>query len=263
MPGPQQAGGKKKEKAHAPRNALLPGGVMRFSRARMYQVKAVYKKKKFQAKKVQHVREGAIKKKTIGGAKNGGERIVKLKREPRALDSEKTRRAKKPRNKKPFSQHRRHLRSTLTPGTVVIMLAGRHKGKHAVFLKQLESGLLLVTGPMKLNSCPLRRINQIYVIATKTKLDMGKVKIGDHLNDTYFKRVKRDRRRHAKGEEGNIFAKKSEEYTVSDQRKKDQIDIDRQLMDVIRHHKDKKLLFGYLGSTFSLRKNQYPHQMVF
>ncbi len=66
---------------------------------------------------------------------------------------------------------------------------------------------MLVTGPFKLNGCPMRRINAKYVIATSTKLDTSKVVLPENVNDAFFDRVNEKK---AKTTDAEIFDVKKE-----------------------------------------------------
>ena len=50
---------------------------------------------------------------------------------------------------------------------------------------------------------------------------------------------------------------------MSAERREDQIAVDKQVLDAVRQHADKKFMFGYLGSMFSLTNKQYPHKMIY
>jgi len=52
-------------------------------------------------------------------------------------------------------------------------------------------------------------------------------------------------------------------YTVSEERKHDQLDVDKQLLDVVRQHPERKFMYSYFTSLFSLKSKEYPHKMVF
>lgn len=84
-------------------------------------------------------------------------------------------------------------RKTLQPGTVLILLAGRFRGKRVVLLKALDQGVLLVTGPFKINGVPLRRVNSRYVIATSYQVDLkglDQSKVDEVAQAQYFTRDK-------------------------------------------------------------------------
>merc|ERR1711934_344091 len=148
------------------------------------------------------------------------------------------------------------LRGSITPGTVVILLAGHFKGKRVVFLKQLESGLMLVTGPYKVNGVPLRRVPQSYVIATQTKVDISGVNVPEAVNDALFKKTKT-----AKKKSDEVFYNENDkETTIDESRKALQKQVDEKLVTAIANT---QLLKAYLASQFSLKKGQKPHEMTF
>jgi len=236
------------------RNSVTAGGVSKYSRSAMYSKRAQHKRTKT-VTKAEKKANAAVVEKQVGGAKNGGARQVTSVKQPKYYPTLSVRRKIKGHGQKPFSQHARSLRSSITPGTVLILLAGVHRGKRVVFLKQLESGLLLVTGPYKVNGIPLRRCTSSAVIATSTKLDVSGVAIPDNVNDAYFKRAAA-----AKKTEEGIFEKKDEKYTASEQRKADQKAVDAGLLKAIGADAFMK---GYLQKEFGLSRHQYPHLMKF
>ncbi|GFX45010.1 60S ribosomal protein L6 [Trichonephila clavipes] len=242
---------------------VLPGGVTRYNRSKsLWCVRRQLYKLRAKGIAIPEPKPEFIIK-PIGGEKNGGTRKVYLRKEKRLYATEgghsQIRRFRK---KKKLIDYSRYLRKTITPGTVLIMLAGKHRGKRVVFLKQLaKTGLLLVTGPYKINGCPLRRVNQNYVMATSTKLDISSVKIPEHLDDKYFRRQRPPKK--SKKDEEEIFETKKKGYVLTEQRKKDQVEVDTQIISIIRKHPEKKTMLQYLRAMFYLRNHMYPHKMKF
>ncbi|RAL65066.1 hypothetical protein DID88_001173 [Monilinia fructigena] len=135
------------------------------------------------------------------------------------------------------------VRPSLEPGKVLILLAGRFRGKRVILLKALDQGVLLVTGPFKVNGVPIRRVNARYVIATSTKVDLDEKSEKKASEEAFFKQ-----------------GEKPEKKQPSSSRAADQKTIDKAILSSLKKTPE---LASYLGSSFSLRKGDKPHAMVF
>ena len=110
------------------------------------------------------------------------------------------------------------------------------------------------TGPYKINGCPLRRVNQAYVIATSTTVDVSGVSVPASVNDDFFKRTAEE----STEEEAGFFQAAPKAVEIPQERKDLQKAIDSALISALDN--DQK---GYLKARFSLKNGQYPHLMKF
>lgn len=240
--------------AHTPRNTAIAPGINRLSRGTVFAKKGLHSRKPKAVAKPAAKEEPTTKTKSVKGDKNGKERVIPVAKASRFYPAEDIKQPKTTRK----SNKPTKLRPSITPGTVLILLAGRFRGKRVVFLKQLESGLLLVTGPFKVNGVPLRRVNQAYVIATSTKVDVSSSKL-EKFNDTYFKKEKDSKK---KGTEEEFFGKDGAATKKAHPENKaaDQKTVDKEILAAV---KKVPHLLHYLHATFSLSKGQHPHLLKF
>ena len=256
------------------RSKTLTPHVGRLSRSQVFAKRGLHKGQKKSEKPA--VPETPLTKEvTVGGEKNGSTRIIPTSKASRYYPAEDVRKPKKSRKAVVPTK----LRSSIVPGTVLILLAGRFRGKRVVFLKQLASGLLLVTGPFRVNGVPLRRVNQAYVIATSTKIDFegitvrmnflehdfyglnlfSRVQIDEKIDDAYFAKAAVKGRTSAE-EEFFADGEPKEKEPFPESKATDQKAVDKAIIAAI---KDEEYLAKYLKASFGLTRGQYPHQLKF
>lgn len=148
------------------------------------------------------------------------------------------------------------VRASIVPGTVLILLGGRFRGKRVVCLKALSSGLLLVSGPYGVNGVPLKRVNQKYVIATSTSVSLSGVDVSK-IDDDFFTREVRAKK---EGEEGFFAGADARGTVTSAARKAAQTKVDTALSANVSKV---SMLESYLQAKFTLSNNDKPHMMKF
>jgi len=241
-----------------PKNYDLARGIKTFSQGAMFRRKGIwaFKVKGKQQKKVHEVPKPVTK----AFGKKGETRVILPRRHSQhpLLDQVFPELVKKKKTTKKVRAPVA-LKSNIKPGQVLILLAGPHRGKRVVFLKQLQSGLLAITGPYVVNGTPVRRVDQTYVIVTSTNVDISGVKL-DTLNDDFFKKPQQEKKKKSETEFFDDKAKDKKKRVVAPEKISTQKSVDTPLLAVL---KKQPLLRSYLGSRFTLSHGQYPHNLKF
>ncbi|KAK1927229.1 putative structural constituent of ribosome [Papiliotrema laurentii] len=233
------------------RSQHIAPNVGRLSRSQVAAKRGLHKGKKTSTAPAKTEQPAATEKK-VGGKANGEKRLIPSNKASKYYPAEDVRRPRVSRK----TVGKTALRSSITPGTVLILLAGRFSGKRVVFLKQLDSGLLLVTGPFKLNGVPLRRVSQAYVIATSTKVDISSIALPESVNDSYFAKSKA-----AKGsKEGEFFGEGKEKKAFPEEKKSEQKTVDAPVLEAIKKVEN---LGKYLKASWGLSKGDRFHELKF
>ena len=195
------------------------------------------------------------------------EDLLKSRKDSRKKNAESNKELKSRKNWYPVTTTKQHfirkskekpqskLRKDLEEGQIVILLSGRFRGKRVVYLKRLESGLLLVTGPYKYNGVPLKRVNTAYVIPTKTKINVKGV--ADKINEKeFFKKVD------VKRESEKDFFEENEvkKGRITNERKDAQNSVDTAVKKAVDEVPELK---NYLRCRFALKNGDKPHLMNF
>ncbi|CAK9781070.1 structural constituent of ribosome [Cutaneotrichosporon oleaginosum] len=233
------------------RSTPISRHVGRLSRSQVAAKRGLYKGKKTAAP-AKKVETPATTEKTVGGKANGQKRSIPTAKASKYYPAEDVRKPKQARK----LAAKAGLRASITPGTVLILLAGRFSGRRVVFLKQLDSGLLLVTGPFKLNGVPLRRVSQAYVIATSTKVDIAGLKVPESVNDAYFAKAKSAK----STKEGEFFGEKGEKKAFPEDKKSEQKSVDAPVLEAVKKVDN---LAKYLKASWGLSKGDRFHELKF
>merc|ERR1712224_50428 len=139
-------------------------------------------------------------------------------------------------------------------GDILIILAGRFKGKRVIFLRKIARGIL-VTGPSEINGVPICQINNAFVLTTTFKLDLSRVDLSQ-LDKTVHK----------------FFGSKNFDQLIDDRHKTiKQSDFIRDLKNerkkldtvIIARIEATPGLSSYLSASFTLKTGIKPHLLKF